>query len=179
MRISELKLNENNPRFIKDDRFEKLKKSIESFPKMMELRPIIIDENYIILGGNMRYMALKELKYNEIPANWVKHANELTEDEKKQFIIKDNVGFGDWDFDILANEWDENELTEWGLDVPVFESDDIDYSDKNKEIDTNDFSDKITLKFELSSNEYQFVQLELSKLDANKETALLKLLKYE
>jgi hypothetical protein len=119
MKITELKPNPNNPRLIKDDKFKKLCDSIQAFPKMMELRPIIIDEGNIILGGNMRFNALKHLGYKELPAEWVKEANELTEEQKQEFIVKDNVGFGEWDWDILANEWDTEKLEEWGLDLPV------------------------------------------------------------
>ena len=119
MKLSAIKLNPNNPRLIKDDRFKKLCKSIEEFPAMMELRPIIIDEQGIILGGNMRYRALKELGKKEIPDNWVKKASELTEEEKKRFIIADNVGFGDWDMDDLANNWDAQDLENWGLQIAM------------------------------------------------------------
>ncbi len=123
MNITEIKLNEKNPRFIKDDKFELLKKSISEFPKMMELRPIIIDDNNIILAGNMRYRALKELKFKDIPENWIKKASELTEEEKKRFIITDNNSFGSWDMDMLANEWDLKELKDWGTDLPDFNND--------------------------------------------------------
>jgi hypothetical protein len=122
MKINEIKINPNNPRLIKDGKFKKLVKSIESFPKMMELRPIIIDENNIILGGNMRYTALKQLGYKEIPDNWIKQADKLTDEEKKEFIVKDNVGFGDWDYDLLANQWDEIKLEEWGMDLNFMEN---------------------------------------------------------
>lgn len=119
IKLSTLKPNSGNPRLIKDDKFKKLCESIKQFPRMMELRPIVIDENRIILGGNMRYNALKELGYKEIPSDWVKYAEDLTEDQKKEFIVKDNVGFGEWDWDILANEWDVSKLTDWGLDLPA------------------------------------------------------------
>lgn len=82
---------------------------------MMELRPIIVDEDNMILGGNMRYKALKELGYKEIPDTWVKKASELTDEEKKEFIVKDNVGFGDWDWELIANEWDEAQIEDWGM----------------------------------------------------------------
>jgi len=121
MKLNKLILNDKNPRYIKDDKFKKLVNSIKDFPKMLELRPIIVDDNNVILGGNMRYRALQSLNYIDIPDEWVKKANDLTEDEKKEFLIKDNVGFGDWDFDVLANEWDENLLNDWGLDIPNFE----------------------------------------------------------
>ena len=112
--ISKVKLNENNPRLIKDDKFKKLVTSIREFPEMLKIRPIVVDENLVALGGNMRLMACKELGLKEVPTI---QASELTEEQKKEFIIKDNVGFGEWDWDKLANEWDENQLVDWGLDV--------------------------------------------------------------
>lgn len=117
MKLSQLKLNPNNPRFIRDDKFSKLVNSIKEFPKMMELRPIIVDNDMMILGGNMRYRALKELNYKEIPDTWIKKASELTEDERKRFIIADNIQQGEWDFDILANEWEAQDLEDWGLEL--------------------------------------------------------------
>jgi hypothetical protein len=88
---------------------------------MMALRPIVVDENFIVQGGNMRLKALQEIGFKDIPDEWVKQVSDLNEDEKKQFIIKDNVGFGAWDWDELANNWDAMQLTEWGLDIPNFE----------------------------------------------------------
>ena len=120
MNLSEIHINPNNPRLIKDDRFKKLVKSIEEFPKMMALRPIIIDADGMILGGNMRFKALLELGYKEVPDEWIRRADELTDDEKRRFIIEDNLPFGEWDWDSLANNWDEAELTEWGMDIPEF-----------------------------------------------------------
>lgn len=120
MNLSEIHINPLNPRIIKDERFKKLVKSISEFPKMMSLRPIIVDADGMILGGNMRFKALKELKYKDIPDAWVKRASELTDEEKQRFIIEDNVPFGEWDFDILANEWDADQLAEWGLEIPDF-----------------------------------------------------------
>ena len=119
MKISDVKLNPNNPRLIKDDKFRKLVKSIEEFPKMMALRPIVINADSVVLGGNMRLKALQQLKYKEIPDEWVKRAEDLTEDEARRFIIADNVGFGEHDWDMLANEWDADELVDWGLDLPT------------------------------------------------------------
>lgn len=121
MKLSSIKNNPNNPRICKDDKFKKLVNSIKEFPKMMELRPIIINEDSIVLGGNMRLKALNELGYKEIPDNWVKQAKDLTEEETKRFIIADNVSGGEWDWELLANEWDSEELTEWGLDVVGFD----------------------------------------------------------
>ena len=114
LKINELKSNESNPRVIKDHKFKKLIKSIKDFPQMLELRPIIIDENNIILGGNMRYRACKSAGLKEVP---VKIAKGLTEEQKKEFIVKDNVGYGEWEWDSLGNEWDSTVLEEWGLDV--------------------------------------------------------------
>ena len=118
MKITEIKPNPNNPRIIKDDKFKKLVQSIKSFPQMLELRPIVIDENNIVLGGNMRLKACIEAGLTDVP---VKQAADLTEEQKKEFIVKDNVGYGEWDWDDLANNWDEELLTEWGLDIPNFE----------------------------------------------------------
>jgi len=115
--IDLIKSNESNPRFIKDENFEKLVNSIKSFPEMMLIRPLVIDETNTVLGGNMRLKACIELGKTEVP---VVRVEDLTEDQKKEFIIKDNVGFGSWDWDILANEWDAEELEEWGLDLPGF-----------------------------------------------------------
>jgi hypothetical protein len=122
MKLSEIKANPNNPRVIKDDKFKKLVKSIEEFPKMMALRPMVINSDNIILGGNMRFKALKELGYKDVPDEWVKRAEDLTDEETRRFIIADNVGFGEHDWDMLANEWDVEELNEWGLDIPDFDS---------------------------------------------------------
>jgi DNA modification methylase len=118
MNINEIKPNPNNPRIIKDDKFKKLVKSIQDFPQMLELRPIVIDENNIVLGGNMRLKACIEAGLTDVP---VKQAKELTEEQKKEFIVKDNVGYGEWDWDDLANNWNVEDLTEWGLDIPNFD----------------------------------------------------------
>jgi hypothetical protein len=131
MKISKLKNNPNNPRFIKDDKFEKLKKSISEFPEMMEKRPIVcvtdVDGKLYPLGGNMRLKALQELGYKDISDNWILLADEWTEEQRREFVIKDNVGFGEWDWEELANAWDSEKLDDWGLDLPGFEinSDDL------------------------------------------------------
>ena len=106
----------NNPRLIKDDKFKKLVKSIKEFPEMLELRPIIVDEFMIVLGGNMRLRACKEAGLDRVP---IIRASNLTIDQQKRFVITDNVGFGEWDWDMLANEWDSNDLIDWGLDLPI------------------------------------------------------------
>jgi ParB-like chromosome segregation protein Spo0J len=110
--------NPSNPRIIKDTKFAKLVKSIKDFPEMLALRPIVVDDYMIVLGGNMRLKACIEAGLKRVP---VIKASMLTADQQKEFIIKDNVGYGEWDWDILANQWDEHLLNDWGLDVPVFE----------------------------------------------------------
>jgi len=119
MKLKDIRPNPSNPRVIKDHKFEKLKQSIRDFPEMMALRPMVINEDNIVLGGNMRLRALQDLGYKNVPDEWVKKAHELTEDQQREFIVKDNAGFGEWDWDLLANEWDSEELGEWGLDVPI------------------------------------------------------------
>lgn len=116
VKINSIKTNPKNPRLIKDDKFKKLVKSIQEFPQMLELRPIVVDENNIILGGNMRYKACIEAGLKEV---YILKAEDLTEQQKDEFIVKDNVGFGEWDWDILANEWDTDKLQDWGLDLPL------------------------------------------------------------
>ena len=115
--IHEIKANPNNPRLIKDEKFAKLVKSIKEFPEMLELRPIVVNDDMIVLGGNMRLKACKEAGLIQIP---VIKASSLTEEQQKEFIIKDNVGFGEWDWEMIANEWDSEQVTEWGLDIPDF-----------------------------------------------------------
>jgi len=140
VKISEVKTNPKNPRLIKDDKFRKLVKSIQDFPQMLELRPIVVDENNIVLGGNMRLKACKEAGLKDV---FIVKAENLTEEQKQEFIVKDNVGFGEWDWDMLANEWDTEKLDEWGLDLPVdltvaeeLEADEDDYEVPN-EINTD------------------------------------------
>ncbi len=143
MKLKDIKLNPNNPRVIKDEKFEKLKKSIEEFPKMMKLRPMVINADNIVLGGNMRLKALKELGYKEIPDEWVKRADELTEDEQRRFIIADNVGFGEHDWEMLANEWDADELSDWGLDVPDWGEEEV--LEAGEEVKTKKLSERFII----------------------------------
>ena len=129
-KISNLKSNPNNPRFIKDDKFHKLVKSIKDFPEMLEIRPIVVNSEMIVLGGNMRLKAAKEAGLKEVP---IIKAENLTIEQQNEFIIKDNVSGGEWDFDILANEWDVEKLEEWGLDIPIDEK--IDNLEDGENID--------------------------------------------
>ena len=131
MKVSKLKPNPSNPRVIKDEKFKKLVKSLQEFPEMMEKRPMVcvtdVDGRIYPLGGNMRLRAIQELGMKEIPDAWVMMADDWTEEKRKEFTIKDNVGFGEWNWDDLANEWDSELLEDWGLNIPSFASE-PDYS---------------------------------------------------
>lgn len=115
VKIDLVKSNPNNPRIIKDDKFERLIASITNFPEMLHLRPIVVNDDMVVLGGNMRLKACKEAGLKEVP---IIKASNLTEEQQREFIIKDNVGFGEWDWEQLANQWNENDLIEWGLELP-------------------------------------------------------------
>lgn len=151
VKVGEIKSNPNNPRIIKDEKFHKLVQSIKDFPKMLELRPVVLNKDMIILGGNMRWKAAKEAGLKELP---VVIADDLTEKEQREFIIKDNLGFGEWDWEMLANEWEAEELNEWGLDVPSFDTaKDLDYSI----LDEADVSGQLA---EMASNVKKAIQIE-------------------
>ena len=118
VKISDIKANPNNPRLIKDDKFAKLVQSVTEFPEMLEIRPIVVNSDMFVLGGNMRLKACKEAKIKELT---VIIADNLTEEQQREFLIKDNVSGGEWDWNILANEWDAEQLTEWGLGIGGFD----------------------------------------------------------
>lgn len=121
--IAKVKKNDSNPRYIKDAKFKKLVKSIKEFPEMLEKRPIVVDENMVILGGNMRFEACKAAGLFEV---WIDQVEGWSEAQKREFVIKDNVGFGEWDWDILSAEYDHELLIDWGMDIPEFvESDEF------------------------------------------------------
>ena len=138
MKLTNLKSNPNNPRIIKDDKFKKLVKSIKDFPEMMDKRPIVcvtdVDGKLYPLGGNMRLKALQELNFKEIPDSWVMLADNWTQEQRKEFIIKDNVGYGEWDWNDLANNWDSDKLNEWGLDIPGFEAEVLEAEEDDFEV---------------------------------------------
>ena len=119
VKISDIKANPNNPRLIKDDKFKKLVQSIKDFPEMLNIRPIVVNKDMIILGGNMRYKACKEAGLKEIPII----ITDLSEDKQREFLIKDNTSGGEWDWEVLANEWNNEELEAWGLDLPEDDND--------------------------------------------------------
>jgi DNA modification methylase len=129
-KISEIKLNPNNPRLIKDDKFTKLVQSIKDFPEMLDIRPIVVNSDMVILGGNMRFKACKEAGLKEVP---VIIADSLTEEQQREFLIKDNTSGGEWDFQMLTNEWDSEQLEAWGLDLP------IDFNTEVLEAEEDDF----------------------------------------
>jgi len=172
VKVGEIKSNPNNPRIIKDEKFHKLVQSIKDFPKMLELRPVVLNKDMIILGGNMRWKAAKEAGLKELP---VVIADDLTEKEQREFTIKDNVSFGDWDWDVLANDWDENELNDWGLEVPL-PATDIDFNEffEQSEPQTYDIKKKIVLEY--TDEEYTLVLNELLKHGSSPESAVFNLL---
>jgi len=134
--VSEVKENPDNPRYIRDSKFKKLVKSIKEFPEMLEKRPIVVDENMVVLGGNMRLKACKSAGLFEV---WIDKAIGWTEQQKREFVVKDNVGFGEWDWDILANDWDSSQVEEWGLDVWQDPIEEDDLPEDTKEKDQKDF----------------------------------------
>ncbi len=174
--IKSIILNKNNPRRKNDESYQKLVQSIKDFPKMMELRPIVIGEDNVVLGGNMRLKALKDLGYKEIPTNWIKLATDLTEDEQKEFIIKDNLSFGLWDYEILKADFSTEDLYNWGLEMPDFlEDDDINLDDFFEETDIVK-AEKFKLILEYTEDEYNFIMGKLSEIGGSKEDIIYKLL---
>ena len=135
--ISSIKENAANPRTINKHKFQKLVNSVKEFPEMLSLRPIIVNKDNVILGGNMRYKACKELGLKEV---YIIQAADLDDKQAQEFIVKDNLGFGEWDWDVLANDWDVKELEEWGLDGFPFE-------EEEKEL--NDISDTIESSYRI------------------------------
>jgi len=195
MKITKLKPNPSNPRLIKDYRFLKLVKSILVFPEMLKLRPIVIDENNIILGGNMRYKALQHILKLDLPIElesfclpkdrtdflleaWndfkknqdvpVEIADDLTPEQKREFIIKDNVGFGENDWDVLANEWNNDELNDWGLEIPNFDASELKESENKSE-----FENEAILKLKFDVDVYNEILEKLSESGKTGETVLL------
>ena len=155
--------NSQNPRFIRDSKFKKLVNSIIEFPEMLEKRPLVVDENMVVLGGNMRLKACKSAGLSEV---WVDVAEGWNEKQKKEFIVKDNVGFGEWDWDVLANEWNTEQLTEWGLNLPEFDRD-LDYGILD-EIDLDTELDEMT------GNVKKAIQIPFDSVDYERAFELVK-----
>jgi hypothetical protein len=155
VKISEVKSNPNNPRLIKNDKFEKLVQSLKDFPEMAKVRPIVVNQDFVVLGGNMRLKAMKEAGWKEVPIEVV----DWSEHQQKEFIIKDNVGFGEWEWDMLANEWEVENLNDWGLDVPMF-APPVDYSILDDEDVSGQLEDmtngvKKAIQIEFESEHYE------------------------
>jgi len=172
MKLKDIKPNPNNPRVIRDYKFQKLKQSISEFPKMLSLRPMVIDENNVVLGGNMRLRVLQELGFNDIDEAWVKRSSDLTEEEKKRFIIADNVSFGEWDWDTLANDWDVVDLEAWGLDIPF-------YDEEVKQEESKEEEEMNVIELKFYNKEYKIVKEKLNNISMSPEIAVLKLLGVE
>jgi hypothetical protein len=155
VKISEVKSNPNNPRLIKNDKFEKLVQSLKDFPEMAKVRPIVVNQDFVVLGGNQRLRAMKEAGWKEAPIEVV----DWSEQQQKEFILKDNVGFGEWQWDMLANEWEAENLNDWGLDVPMF-APPIDYSILDDEDVSGQLEDmtngvKKAIQIEFESEHYE------------------------
>ena len=174
IKVSSIKNNPNNPRAINDDKLEKLKRSIKSFPEMMEKRPMIcvtdVDGKLYPLGGNMRLRAIKDLGMKEIPKSWVSMADEWTEEQRREFIIKDNASLGDWDLEDLQENWDLDLISEWGVDLELDED--------NTEVDETDLSDNLDVAFKIEiecGNESEQEKLYTEFLDRGLKCRLLTL----
>jgi hypothetical protein len=155
VKISEVKSNPNNPRLIKNDKFEKLVQSLKDFPEMAKVRPIVVNQDFVVLGGNQRLRAMKEAGWKEVPIEVV----DWSEEKQREFIIKDNVGFGEWEWDVLANEWEVENLNDWGLDVPMF-APPVDYSILDDEDVSGQLEDmtngvKKAIQIEFESEHYE------------------------
>jgi ParB-like chromosome segregation protein Spo0J len=156
VKIGQIKSNPNNPRIIKDDKFKKLVQSVKDFPQMLDIRPIVVNDEMIVLGGNMRLKACIEAGIKEVS---IIKASELTPEQQNEFIIKDNVGFGEWNWDDLANEWDAEQLTDWGLDVWQ-QAPEVDYSildEADVEDQLNDMTNgvKKAIQIEFEAEHYE------------------------
>lgn len=173
VKISEVTINPENPRTIREDKFNDLVKSIKKFPKMLEIRPIAVTEDMVIVGGNMRFKAAVEAGMKEVPIVILKG---FTEKEQKEFVIKDNIAFGEWDFDMLANEWDVEALSDWGLDIPMPNTDiNLDeFFEQGQEAESVDGKKKLILEY--TDEEYTLVKNALLKHGKTPEAAVFNLL---
>ena len=178
MKLSEIKPNPQNPRIIKDDKFKKLVKSLEGFPEMMDKRPMVcvtdIDGKLFPLGGNMRLRAIQELGMKEIPDTWVTLADDWTEEKRKEFTIKDNASFGEWNWEDLANEWDAEQLSDWGLDV--WQATDVNLDDFFEENNEQEKEGMFKIVLEYTEEDYNKVIEAFSNVGDNKENVVFNLL---
>ena len=164
VKISEVKSNPNNPRIIKDDKFQKLVKSIKEFPEMLNIRPIVVNSDMVVLGGNMRLKACKEAGIKEVA---IIKADDLTDEQQKQFIIKDNVGFGEWDWGMLANEWNSEDIESWGLDIPGF--DDVDDLGENFSLPDGDKAPFQQMTFTLADEQAEQIKNAIEEIKHTEE----------
>jgi hypothetical protein len=185
--IGKVHLAPHNPRVIKNDKFRKLVSSIKEFPEMLKVRPIVVDEENMVLGGNMRLRACLEAGLKEV---YIIKASEFTEEQKQEFIIKDNSSFGEWDWDLLANQWDINDLSDWGINIPAsyFDEDvepEFDMDELDKDLDTyiNSKVKQITMYFDNQQYEYALAKLqeimEERELESNTDVIIALLDEYE
>lgn len=174
VKISEVKQNPNNPRTIRDDKFTKLVASIKAFPEMLNIRPIVVNNDMVVLGGNMRLKACREAGLKQVP---IIVANELTEAQQREFIIKDNVSGGDWDWSLLSNDWDADQLNEWGLDIPTFlTNDEIDLDKFFEDNGDSENEQKFKIILEYTENDYNEVNDALKAKGGSKEKIIYDLL---
>ena len=171
IQVAALKPNPNNPRLIKDHKFNKLVKSLKEFPDMLKIRPIVVNKDFVILGGNMRYQAAIEAGLKDV---WITKVD-LTEEQEKEFIIKDNIGFGEWDWDLISNDydWDNKKLSEWGLDIwqPTTAEELEDFFENNiEEEEEEDGMKKLVLEF--TEQEYEMVKSKIGIDGRSAETIL-------
>ncbi|MEI7631989.1 MAG: ParB N-terminal domain-containing protein [bacterium] len=155
LKISEIKSNPDNPRIIKSDDFRRLVKSITDFPEMSDIRPIVINKEHVILGGNMRFKAMKEAGWKEVPVIIV----DWTDEKQREFIIKDNISGGLWDWDLLANEWNTDQLIEWGIELPV-----TNFDDDDENFDETNETSKNEVIIKINKDDYENIKLELSDI---------------
>ena len=159
VKINKVKPNGNNPRLIKDSKFKKLVTSIKEFPEMLKLRPIVVNSDMVVLGGNMRLKACKEAGLKEV---YILKADDLTEEQEKEFIVKDNVGFGEWDWDILGNEWNVKQLEDWGLDGFPFEEEQADWWNEMSETEQEEIKTGLA---QADSEEYEAYDNVMKRFD--------------
>lgn len=164
VKIGDIKINPANPRVIRDYKFNKLVKSIQEFPKMLEIRPIVVNEDNIVLGGNMRYKACQQAGLKEV---YIIKAEDLTEEQQKEFLIKDNSSYGQWDWEVLANEWDHQQLDDWALDLPLAGSDDAEFFGIEEESDEEAYTKKIEVPKYIPTGEKPKIDELLNKEKAN------------
>ncbi len=165
-RLTEIRPNPDNPRAIRDEKFKKLVNSLRDFPEMAKVRPVVVNTDMVVLGGNMRLRAMQEAGWKEVPVEVV----DWSEEKQREFIIKDNVGFGEWDWDELANTWDAEDLNDWGLEVWQNEQ-------PETEIDIDSLDTDMSIKLKYPEEEYHKVRDALAKLASTPEQAIYQLLK--